>query len=142
MRGRANYRQRVDAKCAGCGIWGHDIFSTGCDFTASLINAQKFLEKYPKTASKLLAQQSAHQSQRKSSLSAKVSTRFQAMAKKKNIKFGPNINTLMDVLGDTMDTILCEAIDDDETTEVIDFDNTTFSDDDGETYHDPDQQEE
>ncbi len=118
------------------------FFLLKCDFTASLINAQKFLEKYPKTASKLLKQQSEHQSQRKSALSSKVSTHFQAMAKKKNIKFGPNINTLMDVLGDTMDTILCQAIDDDETTEVIDFDDNTFSADDGETYHDPNEQEE
>ena len=37
-------RARLPKFCPSCGVYGHDVFTNGCDFTASWIKVQRFLK--------------------------------------------------------------------------------------------------
>ena len=38
-------RLRTQTICSCCGIAGHDVYSTGCDFSASMMLSNEFLQK-------------------------------------------------------------------------------------------------
>ena len=54
-------REGVDEQCEGCGLYGHNVFQTGCDRCAQFILIQRYLEKHPSHTKPILAKYKAHQ---------------------------------------------------------------------------------
>ena len=76
-----------------------------------------------------------YQGQRRKSLQQKGSTssRFQNMARKKNLTYGPQVKLLMDVLGDTVDELITDDSTDIADDSILDLlpnsdDNEEFQD--------------
>ena len=56
-------RQGVDQNCEGCGMYGHDVFKTGCDRCAQYILIKRYLEKNPGSEKSILFKYRKHQKQ-------------------------------------------------------------------------------
>ena len=133
-------RQRVDKFCPACGIYGHDVFANGCDFTASVIKALDFLKKHPNLRSDILKHHFQHQGSRKRRLQQfqKTSSKFQSKAVQKNFKYGPKVKMLMDIVGESMDELLHDAPDPMDGEDIYDLseeDNDEFQDPAADTDH-------
>ena len=54
-------RQRIDETCEGCGMYGHNVYQTGCDRCAQYIMIKKYLEENPQNIRSILAKYKKHQ---------------------------------------------------------------------------------
>ena len=57
-------RQGTDGMCPGCGMFGHDVFTSGCDKCAQFVLIQRFLEKNPDQIKPLISKYRKHQGER------------------------------------------------------------------------------
>ncbi len=100
------YRPRLDETCEACGKYGHQVSKNGCDFCAQLILADKYIKNNPNMANDIVEKYQRLQRQRRNNLPRRgnLSARFQANAKKHNLNINGKVRTLMDVLGETMES--------------------------------------
>ena len=130
-------RSRLDEMCPGCGIYGHNIFKNGCDFTASFIKAQRFVDKNPNLISQLLREHAKHQLARRKRLSPRTfADRMQKMAKAKRVGMGPTVKALIDVIGETLDSVMYDDYDDETTVTFIDDNLDITLDEQADEFHD------
>jgi hypothetical protein len=54
-------REGVAENCEGCGMWGHNVFKTGCDKCAQYILIKRFLEKNEDSVKPILTKYKKHQ---------------------------------------------------------------------------------
>ena len=54
-------RERVDEMCEGCGMWGHNVYQTGCDRCAQYLMIKKYLEDNPQNIKSILYKYKKHQ---------------------------------------------------------------------------------
>ena len=57
-------RKGTDGTCPGCGMFGHDLFTSGCGKCAQYVLIRRFLEKNPDQISPLLSKYKKHQAER------------------------------------------------------------------------------
>ena len=121
-------RTRLNRFCPSCGTYGHDIAINGCDFTARLIKALDYIKQNPHQIKKILDFHFQYQGQRIKTLQQKgtTSNRFQTLARKKNLNFGPQVKLLMDVVGDTVDDLLQEDSEEIDDSSILDLVNDTL----------------
>jgi hypothetical protein len=60
-------RQGVAENCEGCGMYGHNVFKTGCDKCAQYILIKRFLEKNEDSVKPILSKYRKHQLERSKS---------------------------------------------------------------------------
>ena len=68
-------RQAVDQNCEGCGMYGHDVYKTGCDRCAQYILIKRYLEKNPENEKSILYKYKNHQKDLAAKRRTKSSTR-------------------------------------------------------------------
>ena len=68
-------RKGIDKTCPGCGMYGHDVFQTGCDKCAKYILIKQFLDKYPNSLNKIVSKYKEHQSERKKSRNERTTSK-------------------------------------------------------------------
>ena len=54
-------RERIEEMCEGCGMWGHNVFQTGCDRCAQYLMIKKYLEDNPQNVKSILYKYKKHQ---------------------------------------------------------------------------------
>ena len=54
-------RERIDEMCEGCGMWGHNVYQTGCDRCAQYLMIKKYLEDNPQNMKSILFKYKKHQ---------------------------------------------------------------------------------
>ena len=54
-------RESINEECEGCGLYGHNVFKTGCDRCAQFILIQRYLDKNPKQIKSILSKYKQHQ---------------------------------------------------------------------------------
>ena len=47
--------------CEGCGMWGHNVYQTGCDRCAQYLMIKKYLEDNPQNIKSILYKYKKHQ---------------------------------------------------------------------------------
>ena len=57
-------RKGTDTTCQGCGMFGHDGYTSGCGKCAQYILIKRFLERHPDQISPLISKYQKHQSER------------------------------------------------------------------------------
>ena len=128
-------RSRINKFCPTCGTYGHDIATNGCDFTACLLKSMDYIKQNPHKLKNVLDLHYKYQGQRRRTLQQKgnTSSRFQTMARKKNLTYGPQVKLLMDVVGDTVDELMLDETEDIADSSILDLipdtsDNENFQD--------------
>ena len=98
-------RLRTQTICACCGIAGHDIYNTGCDFAASLMLSNEFLQKNRTTKRQIIDRFRTYQRDRleKFKLPKRLSRRIQTAAQNKRISISPQVRLLIEAIGDTIE---------------------------------------
>jgi hypothetical protein len=112
-------RQGVAENCEGCGMYGHNVFKTGCDKCAQYILIKRFLEKNEDSVKPILSKYRKHQLER-SKARKKMSTEV-----KKEPKFKSKYNTRLSKsrvqkLQDAM-SVVFESSDDSSTNDDEEF---------------------
>ena len=54
-------RERIDEMCEGCGMYGHNVYKTGCDRCAQYLMIKKYLENNPQSVRGILSKYKRHQ---------------------------------------------------------------------------------
>ena len=54
-------RERLDEFCEGCGMWGHNVYQTGCDRCAQYLMIKKYLENNAQNIQSILSRYKKHQ---------------------------------------------------------------------------------
>ena len=67
-------RERLDEMCEECGMWGHNVYQTGCDRCAQYLMIKKYLENNPQNVKSILSKYKKHQNNIASQRQKKVST--------------------------------------------------------------------
>ena len=57
-------REGVDEMCEGCGLFGHNIYKSGCDRCAQYILIKRYLEKNPGNDKSIISKYKKHQKER------------------------------------------------------------------------------
>ena len=98
-------RVRTQNICACCGIAGHDVYTTGCDFAASIMLSNDFLQKNRTTKRQIIDKFRNYQNERleKMKTPRRLSRRIQTAAQNKRISISPQVRLLMEAIGDTIE---------------------------------------
>ena len=78
-------RKGTDTTCQGCGMFGHDVYTSGCDKCAQYILIKRFLERHPDQISPLISKYQKHQSERAKSCQSRPDREKESF--KENQKF-------------------------------------------------------
>ena len=54
-------REGIDEECEGCGLYGHNVYKTGCDRCAQFLLIQRYLDRNPKQSKFILTKYKQHQ---------------------------------------------------------------------------------
>ena len=100
-------RQRLPTICSCCGIAGHDIHTSGCDFAASLMLTNEFLQQNRSMKRTIIQKFRAYQDERLNKISTpkNLSRRIQKAAQNKRINISPQVRLLIEAIGDTIEDI-------------------------------------
>ena len=98
-------RQRIQNVCECCGIAGHDVRTTGCDFAASLMLANDFLQQNRSMKRSIIQNFREYQTERLERMKAPktLSRRIQKAAQTKRIGITPQVRLLIEAIGDTIE---------------------------------------
>ena len=98
-------RQRTQCVCSCCGIAGHDVYTTGCDFAASMMLANDFLQKNRTTKRQIIDRFRIYQNERleKLKLPRTLSRRIQKAAQNKRIGISPQVKLLIEAIGESIE---------------------------------------
>lgn len=108
-------RQRIETTCKCCGISGHDVNSTGCDFAASFLLTTDYLRNNPHMKRNIINNFKAYQSTKLTKMKNKkvpISDRIKRSAQDKRIGISPTIKLFIEAIGD--------AFEDEDDSEQID----------------------
>lgn len=133
-------RKRVNKTCQCCGISGHDIHNTGCDFAASMLLSNDFLKTHSHMKRKILQNFKSYQAQRLNNMMKKESlaTRITRSAQEKRIGITPTVKLLIEAIADNIeDTEHTTSPQDDDVLDITDIlADTNMDNDDPDNYHD------
>ena len=104
-------RQVTNTICRSCGIAGHDVGSTGCDFATSFIMTNAYLRNNSNNKQFILSQFKQHQQNRLTNLNSRksLSNRIQNKAQNKRIGLSPQMRLLVDAIGEEIESELNET---------------------------------
>ena len=135
-----NQRQRLNKTCQCCGISGHDVKTTGCDFAASMLLCNDYLKKNPQMKRKILTNFNNYQSQRLTNMLKRetLAERITRSAQEKRIGITPTVKLLIEAIADNIeDTDNVEQTSDTDVLDITDiFTDTDMITDDTDNYHD------
>ena len=112
-------RQRTSTICPCCGISGHDVNTTGCDFAASFLLTTTYLRNNPRmkrniiTTFKQYQQSRLHKLKNKNKNNDTLSNRIKKSAQNKRIGITPTVQLLIEAIGDTIEADNCVQFDED-----------------------------
>ena len=114
-------RQRLTKTCSCCGIYRHDVNTTGCDFAASFLLTTTYLRNNPNAKRNIITNFKNYQQSKldkiKSTTKSSLSSRIKKSAQDKRIGITPTVQLLIEAIGDTIEN------DDDQPS---DYDNDIF----------------
>ena len=116
-------RQRTNTTCRCCGISGHDVESTGCDFAASFLLTSTYLKNNPHMKRTVISKFKKHQEQRLNNFKNKtsLSSRIKKSAQDKRIGISPKIQLLIEAIGDTIEEDQSSVNSEDDIFDVSDI---------------------
>ena len=116
-----NPRVHTQTICAYCGIAGHDVYSTCCDFAASMILSNEFLQKNRMTKRQMIDKFCTYQNERLTKIKSprRLSQRIQTAAQNKRISISSQVKLLIEAIGDTIE---------DDSKSSTDFQSITLDD--------------
>ena len=99
-------RQRIDTICRCCGINGHDVATTGCDFAASFLLTTDYLKHNPQMKQGIINNFKTYQSSKlnkNKTRKGKLSDRIKRSAQDKRIGITPTIKLFIEAIGDALE---------------------------------------
>ena len=99
-------RQRIDTICRCCGINGHDVNTTGCDFAASFLLTTDYLRNNPQTKRNIINNFKAYQTSKlnkNKNRRGKLSDHIKRSAQDKRIGITPTIKLFIEAIGEALE---------------------------------------
>lgn len=133
-----NTRKRTNTTCKCCGISGHDVETSGCDFAASLLLTTNYLKENPYKKRNIITTFKMYQKQRLDNIKTRdsLSTRIKRSAQNKRIGITPTVQLLIEAIGDTIE----DSTTDTTTDDILDISDILLDDSDNtgtdENFHD------
>ena len=135
-------RQRILHKCQCCGITGHDVATTGCDFAASFLLTTSYLRKHPDTKHHIIKNFNDYQQTRldklRSNKKSTLANRITQSAQNKRIGITPTVRLLIEAIGDTIEADEEQHTNDPDVFDISDIlmESNNNNEDDTEGFHD------
>ena len=131
-------RQRINKICPYCGISGHDINSSGCDFAASLLLANDYLKHNPQMKRKVINTFKTYQQQRLNTKKGSLARRITKSAQDKRIGITPTVKLLIEAIADNIEEEIINTPTDNDILDITDIlqDTSLQSHEDTDNYHD------
>ncbi len=99
-------RQRLETTCKCCGISGHDVSTTGCDFAASFLLTTDYLRNNPHMKRTIINNFKAYQSTKLTKMKNRngtISDRIKRSAQDKRIGISPTVKLFIEAIGDALE---------------------------------------
>ena len=100
-------RQRLTKTCSCCGIYGHDVNTTGCDFVASFLLTTTSLRNNPNAKRNIITNFKNYQQSKldkiKSTTKSSLSSHIKKSAQDKRIGITSTVQLLIEAIGDTIE---------------------------------------
>ena len=108
---------RIDTICTCCGISGHDVATTGCDYAASFLLTKDYLKRNPHMKRNIINNFKTYQSSKLNRMKTRkesISNRIKRSAQDKRIGISPTIKLFIEAIGDAFE-------EDDESSQPTDI---------------------
>ena len=104
-------RQSVNSICLCCGVAGHDVGTTGCDFAASFIMTNAYLRNNNNQKNNILTKFKDYQKKRLHNMTSRrnLSTRIHKKIHNKRIGLSPQMKQLVDAISEEIESDLNES---------------------------------
>ena len=132
-------RRMTSTICACCGIAGHDVNRTGCDFGASFIMTNAYLRNSSSNKQFILSKFKQHQQNRLNNFNKRqsLSNRIQNREGNKRIGLSPQMKLLMDAIGEEIESEFIDEIPiDDPDNQILSVYDLLPDENTGEEFHD------
>ena len=104
-------RQSVNSICLCCGVAGHDVGTTGCDFAASFIMTNAYLRNNNNQKNNIITKFKDYQKRRLHNMTSRrnLSTRIQKKIHNKRIGLSPQMKLLVDAISEEIESDLNDS---------------------------------